>query len=83
MFLVVLGVFRCHFWLTFGAKDGSRSGFGGIEKMMQKKVWGNFGNFGVAVFPDLFELSIVFLKLFGPNICESIPVDLADLYGII
>ena len=37
VFFVVLGVFRCHLWLNFGAKGCFRSGFGGIEKMMQKK----------------------------------------------
>ena len=43
VFVVVLGVFRCHFWFIFGAKGCSRSGFGDFEKMMQKKrgtIWG-------------------------------------------
>ena len=44
-FFVVLGAVRCHFWLIFGAKGCFRSGFGGIEKIMQKKVWGHFREF--------------------------------------
>ena len=39
--LIIFGVFRCHFWLTCGAKGCFRSGFGGIEQIMQKRVWGN------------------------------------------
>ena len=35
-FVFVLGVFRCHFWLTFGAKGCSWSGFGGIENDAKK-----------------------------------------------
>ena len=49
-FFVVLGVFRCDFWLTFGAKGCFRSGLGGIEKIMQKKfgtISGNLGKWGV------------------------------------
>ena len=41
VFFVVLGVFRCHFWFTFGAKTWSRSCLWRSEKMMQKRVWGN------------------------------------------
>ena len=41
VFLIVLGVSRCHFWLAFGAQGCFRSGLGGIGKMMHKRVWTN------------------------------------------
>ena len=58
MSFVVLGVFWCHFWLTFGTEDCSRSGFGCVEKMMQKKVKNNFKKGGVVPYNNLWSVAV-------------------------
>ena len=45
-FSLVFCVFRCHFWLTFGAERGSGIDFGGSENLIEKRDWKEFGKFG-------------------------------------
>ena len=45
-FSLVFCVFRCHFWLTFGAERGSGIDFGGSEHLIEKLDWKEFGQFG-------------------------------------